>query len=45
MSRGGGDFGFLEVCGNVIPSSLQSLLDSGEIIPHLPTNYTSHALL
>ncbi len=37
MSRGGGDFGFLEVCGDVIPSSLQSQLDSGEIIPHPPT--------
>ncbi len=37
MSKGGGSFGFLEVCGNVIPSSLQSQLDSGEIIPHPPT--------
>ncbi len=37
VSRGGGDFGFLEVCGDVIPSSLQSQLDSGEIIPHPPT--------
>ncbi len=37
MSMGGGGFGFLEECGNVIPSSLQSQLDSGEIIPHPPT--------
>ncbi len=40
MSQLGGGFGSLEACGNVIPSSLQQQLNSGEIIPHLPTIYT-----
>ncbi|XP_064386804.1 uncharacterized protein LOC135335283 isoform X4 [Halichondria panicea] len=31
VSRGGGDFGFLEVCGNVTPVSLRSQLDSGTV--------------